>query len=373
MVAGGRIPHAMIFFGSEGCGKLALAMAFAQYLLCEDKSEEAACGKCANCIKASKLIHPDVHYSFPTIGTNVKSDQFLPEWRKTMDENPYLNVNDWLQRIGAENKQGNINKEECLNIIRKLSLKTFEGSKKVLIMWLPEFLGKEGNRLLKLIEEPPDNTHFILVAENADLILNTILSRCQIVKINQLTDEEIVGALVSKKGISEELANSVSHLSDGNFNEALKLVTQAENDNANMFLDWMRKCYIGKGPELVEWTEKFAKIGRENQKQFLRYGLHFMREYMTLKVLSDADSNSPLGTGGARGARLAQKELTTAKNLMTVIEFHQIEQIVQLFTDCSYYIERNANPKILFLDAGIQMNRILKTKKAVGSSSVGSQ
>ncbi|MCR9285955.1 MAG: hypothetical protein NXI23_01050 [Bacteroidetes bacterium] len=358
MVDGDRIPHALIFLGPAGCGKLALAMAFAQYLLCDNKAEGASCDKCANCIKASKLIHPDVHYSFPTIGTNVKSDQFLPEWRKAIDENPYLNVNDWLQRIGAENKQGNINKEECLNIIRKLSLKTFESKNKVLIMWLPEFLGKEGNRLLKLIEEPPENTNFILVAENSDLILNTIMSRCQIVKINQLSDEEVVEGLKSKKGISEEKAHSLAYLSDGNFNEALKLLEQDENDNANLFLEWMRKCYIGNGPDLVSWVEGFAKIGRENQKQFLRYGLHFMREYMTVKMTNNTV------------VRLRGKELQTANNLTKVIEFDQIEQIVQLFTDCSYYIERNANPKILFLDASIQLNQILKTKKAVGRSIV---
>jgi DNA polymerase-3 subunit delta' len=358
MADGERIPHALIFLGPAGCGKLALAMAFAQYILCEYKTDGESCGKCANCIKASKLIHPDVHYSFPTIGTNVKSDQYLPEWRRAMDENPYLNVNDWLQGIGAENKQGNINKEECLNIIRKLSLKTFESKNKVLIMWLPEFLGKEGNRLLKLIEEPPENTNFILVAENTDLILNTILSRCQIVKIHQLSDEEIVEGLKSKKGVGDEKALSIAHLSDGNFNEALKLLQQDENDNANLFLEWMRKCYIGNGPDLVEWVERFAKIGRENQKQFLKYGLHFMREYMTVKMV------------GNTSARLRQKELKTANNLTKVIEFEQIEPIVELFNDCSYYIERNANPKILFLDASIQMNQILKTKKVVDNLKV---
>lgn len=353
MVENDRIPHAMLLIGSEGCGKLALALAFAEYLLCNDKQNGTSCGKCRSCIKAAKLIHPDIHYSYPTVGTNVKSDQFLPEWRKAMLENPYLDANQWLQRIGAENKQGNINKEECGNIIRKLSLKTFEGSRKILIMWLPEYLGKEGNRLLKLIEEPPENTNIILVAENQDLILNTILSRCQLVKINQLSDEDVVQALIEQKKLSEEKAQANAHLADGNFNEALKLAESEENDNANLFLDWMRKCYIGNGVDLVQWVEEFAGIGRENQKQFLKYSLHFMREYMVLKM-----------TGGTN-TRLRPKELKTAENLTKVIEFNQIEKIVKLFTDCAYYVERNANPKILFLDTSIQLNKILKKVKEV--------
>jgi len=347
-----RIPHALLFLGPEGCGKLAMAMAFAQYILCSNKTDGESCGECSHCNKASKLIHPDVHYSFPTVGSKVTSDQFLPEWRKAMTENPYLDVNQWLQRIGAENKQGNITKDECTNIVKKLSLKTFESSKKFLIMWLPEYLGKEGNRLLKLIEEPPENTHFILVAENQELILNTILSRCQIVKIPALQDEDITAGLIEKANVLEDQARSIAPLCDGNFNEALQMIENDENDNANLFLDWMRKCYIGNGVELFKWVEGFAKLGRENQKQFLKYGLHFMREYMALKM-----------TGGNMAARLQGKELTTAQNLTKVIEFDQIEKIVNLFTDCAYYIERNANPKVLFLDTSILLNEILKRQR----------
>ena len=161
MISSDRMSHALIFLGSEGCGKLALALAFAQYVLCSDKQENDSCGKCSNCIKSAKLVHPDIHYSYPTVGTKVVSTHLLPDWRKAMLENPYLNANQWLQSIGAENKQGNITKDECVEIIKKLSLKIFEGSHKILIMWLPEYLGKEGNRLLKMIEEPPPNTLFL--------------------------------------------------------------------------------------------------------------------------------------------------------------------------------------------------------------------
>lgn len=351
LVAQGRLPHAMLLLGPPGSGKLALANGLAQYILCENKTETDACGQCNACLKASKRIHPDIHFSFPTVGTNVKSDAFLPQWRGALEDNSYMEVNDWLQIIGAENKQGNINKEECLNIIRKLSLKTFEGSHKVLIMWLPEYLGKEGNRLLKLIEEPPAQTVFILVAEQQELILNTILSRCQVVKVRALRDDEIKEALLEKQAATDENAEAIAQLADGNLNEALKMAQEKENDNADLFLEWMRKCYIGNGVEMVKWVDKFAKLGRENQKHFIRYALHFMREYMVLKMSDQSQ------------VRLRNIELKTAQNLQKVIAFDQIEDIVQLLNDNAYFIERNANPKVLFLDTSIQLNKILKRKK----------
>lgn len=351
MVQNDRMPHAQMFLGPEGSGKLALALAFAQYVMCENRGELDACGECLNCKKALKNIHPDIHFSYPTIGTKITSNHFLNQWRQVI-QNPYMDVNHWLQYIGAENKQGNITKEECVSIIKKLSLKTFEGAYKILILWLPEYLRKEGNRLLKLIEEPPGNTLFILVAEDQELILNTILSRCQIVKVKSLSDEEVIEGLMEKEQVTRSQAEPIAHLANGNFNEALKLKESNENSNATLFLDWMRKCYQGNGVNMLTWVEKFAGIGRENQKHFLKYALHFMREYMLLKMT------------GSNQIRLREEELKTARNLTKVIEFHQIEQIAALFDDCSYHIERNANPKILFLDASIRLNKILKTKIA---------
>ncbi len=343
-----RIPHALLLLGMPGSGDLALAIAFAQYALCENKTDGDACGTCRNCIKVEKLIHPDLHFSYPTVGTNVTSDMHLAEWRTAIPENPYLEVNQWLQRIGAENKQGNINKEECVNIIRKLSLKTFEGRYKILIMWLPEYLGKEGNRLLKLIEEPPDDTLLILVAQNQELILNTILSRCQLIKVNRLTDEDIEQGLIQLKNFSPEKARATAQLSDGDFNEALKIAEQPEKDNSALFIDWMRKCYLGNGVDMAGWVENFAGLGRENQKQFLQYALHFMREYMILK------------TTGSTKVRLLSNELKTAQNLSKIISFGQVERIAELFNDCAYFIERNANQKLLFLDVSIKLNKILR-------------
>ena len=343
-----RVPHAQLFLGPSGSGKLAVAIAFAQYLLCEGDKKEDACGKCPSCSKVQKFIHPDLHFSFPFVGAKNTSNNFLSEWRLALKDNPYMDINQWLQLIGAENKQGNINKDECLNIIRKLSLKSFESEFKVLIMWLPEYLGKEGNRLLKLIEEPPENTFFILVAENQELILNTILSRCQIIKINQLSDEDIVEGVMKQEEMSIEQARSIAYMASGNFNEALQLFDKNENDNAKLFLEWMRICYKGNGVEMVPWVENFASIGRENQKHFLRYALHFLREYMLVKLTGD------------QNLRLQDKELKTALNLRKVIELDQIPEMSKLFDDCYYHVERNANPKVLFLDASITLNRILK-------------
>ncbi len=351
MVQSNRLPHAQLFLGPKGCGKLALAVAFAQYALCENKQDNDACGRCVPCIKTKKLIHPDVHFSYPTVGSKVVSTTFLKEWRTALAENPYMNVNQWLKTLGADNKQGNITKDECVAIVKKLSLKTFEGRYKILIMWLPEYLGKEGNRLLKLIEEPPENTLFILVAENQELILNTILSRCQILKINQLSDEEVAEGLVEKAGQSSEEAMSLARLANGNFNEALTLTEHTENDNAKLFLEWFRICYKGNGLEMVKQTEALAKLGRENQKYFFTYALHFLREYMVLKLTNDIDN-----------IRLQKAERDTAQRMTKVIQFEQIQPIQELINEAFFHIERNANPKVLFLDVSIQLHRILRRR-----------
>ena len=349
----GRMPHAQLILGPAGCGKLALALAYAQRIFCQNPQENDSCGQCPHCSKASKLIHPDIHYTYPTVGSKSTSLDFLQEWREAVLNNPYQDVNQWLQAIGAENKQGNITKDECQNIIRKLSLKSFEGTYKILILWLPEYLGKEGNRLLKLIEEPPEDTLFLLVAENQELILNTILSRCQILKVGALPEEDIAMALVDKAGIDQESALNTARLSGGSFNEALNVLEHVGNDNANLFLEWFRKCWMGNGVELVKWVDSFAALGREKQKHFLQYALHFLREYTLLKMT------------GREDVRLLPKELETAKKMTKVLHLEQIDTLIKLFNDCSYYIERNANPKVLFLDTSIRMHKILQSGKVL--------
>ncbi len=353
MLAHDRLPHALLFIGPAGCGHLPLALAFAQMALCDAPTGAGGCGHCIACRKTEKLIHPDLHFAFPAVGANVTSDAFLPQWRRALLDNPYLSVDEWLQLIGAENRQGNINKEECVGIIRKLSLKTFEADRKVMLMWLPEYLGKEGNRLLKIIEEPPEKTLFLFIAEQPELILNTILSRCQTVKCPPLSDAEVAEGLLGAGRVnSREAAAGIAALADGDYNEALRLAEQKENDNARLFLDWLRKCYRGNGVAMVKWVEQFATLGREKQKHLLRYGLHFFREYLLLKVVGDGH-RSRLGAG----------ELETARKLTPLIEVDQVEKINTQLNECIFHVERNANPKILFLDASVRINQILKRRE----------
>jgi DNA polymerase-3 subunit delta' len=396
LAASERVPHALLFLSPTGGGGLALATAFAQLLQCEQYRNNTSapaglfesdppitnppitnppihqspipqspipqsptpqsptpnfqpCGTCSACRKAAQYTHPDIHFSFPTVGTNAVSTDFLKDWRMFLSETPYADVNTWLQRLGADNKQGNINKEECNAILKKLSLKAFEGRYKILLMWLPEYLGKEGNRLLKLIEEPPEETIFLLVAENQDLILNTILSRCQLVKLDPLSDEEVAEGLVQQRSLDPERARQIAFLSGGDYGAALAAADAPIADDAKLLLDWLRKCWRGHAVEMVRWTEDFAKLGRENQKQFLHYGLHFLREMLSL-----VSTGSPT-------MRLRPEELATAQNMAKVLDFEKIAQIVGLLNDNIYYIERNANPKILFLDTSIKMHKIMKT------------
>ncbi len=347
MVYEGRTPHALMLLGPTGGGSLALGLAMAQMLQCRHPTPDDACGQCPACLKAGKNIHPDIHFSYPTIGAGAASTDFLPAWREAVAENPYFDAYTWLQRIGAENKQGNITREECGAIVHKLSLQIFEGRYKILLLWLPEYLGKEGNRLLKLIEEPPGNTVFILVAENTELILPTILSRCQLVKTDLLSDEMIARTLVDREGLDPEQARVLAHLADGDYNRAAKMVGNDTGNDAGLLLDWLRKCWRGNGVDLVQAADQISRLGRENQKQFLLYALHFLRELLALS------------TAGHTRLRLQPDELTTATNMSKVLDWQRIDAIGRLLNDKIYHIERNANPKILFLDAGIRLHGIM--------------
>lgn len=357
----GRIPHAQLFLGPEGCGALGLAIAYAAYLQCENPGETDSCGQCRACIKTHKLIHPDVHFSYPTVGSKSVCTELLPDWRKAVGENPYFTLNAWLNRLNAENKQGNINTDETRDINRKLSLMAYEGKYKILVMWLPEFLGKEGNRLLKLIEEPPDNTVFLLVAENQELILNTILSRCQLVKVPPLSDETVAEGLARFSEISREAALRSAFLSGGNLAKALEMPEEKNNDHATLFLEWLRLAYQQKGGEMVQWVEKLSggapvnerRFGRKDQKFFFEYAFHFLREMFMAIAL------------GNRQLRLPEEEQVVALKLAAILKPEQIEQMEDLFNECALGIERNANPRILFLDASIRLSKILRGVSAL--------
>jgi len=360
-----RTAHAQIFLGKEGNGALALALAYAQFLLCDNPTEQDACGECGACRKAQKLVHPDMHFSYPTVGTKKISTDFIKEWREIILENPYLNVNQWLEKLDAENKQGNITKDECVSIVQRLSYKALEGKFKIMILWLPEYLGKEGNRLLKLIEDPRPKSVFLLISENPSKILNTILSRCQLVTIPRLEDELIATHLEQDYNLTAEKAQTIAYLVEGNYNKAKSLLHEIDDNNAKIFVDWLRVCYQGKPKDMVQWVEGivsgkhkqkdfFTKMGRKDQVLFLQYALYFLKEFLSLQL-----------GGGQLKVRLQKAELSTAQNMLKVIGIEQLQQLITLFDETAFHIERNGNPRILFLDVSIKIHHILRKPKLV--------
>jgi len=390
MVQHNRLSHALLFLGKEGSGALQLALAFAQYIVCQSslvnrqssvkepslfgEPEEQSgndqlpmtndsCGTCPACKKANELIHPDIHFSYPVItkksGDKPISTDFIKEWREFITQNPYGNVYDWLQFIGAENKQGNITAHECNDIIRKLNLKSFESEYKILIMWMPEFLGKEGNKLLKLIEEPPPNTLFILVAENEDLIIPTILSRTQLVKIPLLSNLEVEAALELNAGIKMEKAQQVAALAEGNYREALQLLQHADDDWEVMLREWLN-AIIRTGPVAqVKWIDETAKLGREKQKQFLKYFIHLLEQAIRIRVIAPANEKQETNK------RETRNELDFASRLNKLCNLSQQEAIITELDKASYYIERNANAKMLFHALSIRLYHIINNKSLI--------
>jgi len=361
MVQHNRLSHALLFLGKEGSGALPLALALAQYVTCEKTTdhrprttEEDSCGTCPSCIKARQLIHPDIHFSYPVVtkkpGTPPVSIDYITEWREFIKSYPYFNVYDWLQFIGAENKQGNITAQECNDINRKLSLKSFESLYKILIMWMPEYLGNEGNKLLKLIEEPPPNTLFILVAENEPLILPTIVSRCQLVRITALKTEDIEQTLVERNNIPKEQARQIAATCEGNYREALQLSENSEEDWQTLLRDWLN-AILKTGPVAqTKWVEEISRLGREKQKQFLRYFNHLLEQAIRLEAM------------GSGNIFLPENERDFALRLNKLVGIPQQQAIIEELDRAAYQIERNANAKILFHALTIRLYHIIQDK-----------
>jgi len=386
MIQDNRLSHALLFLGKEGSGALPLAIAFANYLslpknIQQPKKQEAGLfgeepeteqkelrlpttvaeidewmQQQPAWSKLKDMVHPDIHFSYPVIprksGDKPISTDYIKEWREFIATNPYGNVYDWLQFIGAENKQGNITALECSDIIRKMNLKSFESEYKILIMWMPELLGKEGNKLLKLIEEPPANTLFILVAENDSLILPTILSRTQLIKIPQLSSLDIESALELRNGISMQKAQQVAAISSGNYHEALQQLQHAEDDWEVLLRDWLNSI-VKTGPAAqVKWIEEVSKIGREKQKQFLKYFVHILELAIRLRVIpSESEEN--------------RADIDFALKFNKLCGIAQQEAIVNELDQAAYYIERNANAKILFHALTIKLYHIISNKSVI--------
>lgn len=378
MVEHNRLSHALLFLAKEGAGGLPLALAFAQYIVSlpaeapvvEDlfggmTALEPSSGfippeQIANqpaYVRADKLVHPDLHFTYPVIprksGDKPVSADYIEEWRSFVETMPYGNVYDWLQSIGAENKQGNITAEECNQIIRELSLKSFESRYKVLLLWMPEYLGKEGNKLLKLIEEPPPNTVFILVAENEESILPTILSRCQLVRIPALEDADIEKALVERAKASEETARQITGICEGNYREALHLLQHADEDWQYLLREWLN-AMLKTGPAAqLKFIDEISRLGREKQKQFLRYFNHLLEQSIRIRVM------------GEEQIKVAAEEKDFAKRLNKIASVSQQEYMIEELDKAAYYIERNAHAKMLFQALTIKLYHIIQNKTLI--------
>ncbi|MFZ9743164.1 MAG: ATP-binding protein [Chitinophagaceae bacterium] len=355
LVNNNRLSHALLFLGKEGSGALQLATALAQYIVCENKKEDA-CGNCPSCRKAASLMHPDIHYSFPTI-TRTGIDKpvcndFIEDWRTFNNESPYGNVYDWLQSLDAENKQGNITAHECEDIIRKLNLKSFESGYKILIQWMPEYLGSSGNKLLKLIEEPPAQTLFILVAEDDSKILPTILSRTQLVKINRVATTDLQSWLIENQKVPKDKASLIAPLAQGNLREAMQLLHHGEENWQELLREWLN-AILKNGPAAqVKWVDEISKIGREKQKQFLAYFIHLLSISVTISNNAIPDD-------------ILENEIDFAKRLIKLASTAQIQSMVEELDQSIYYIERNANPKMLFMALSIKFYHIIKDKMVI--------
>jgi len=378
MVQQNRLSHALLFLGKEGSGALPLAINFAQFVVSQPAASEPVAdlfggftaiesgpvykspqdlAEDPSYLRAAKLLHPDLHFTYPVIskkpGEKPVSADYISDWRDFYLQFPYGNIYDWLQFIGAENKQGNITAEECNEIIHKLSLKSFESAFKVLVLWMPEYLGKEGNKLLKLIEEPPPNTLFILVAESEEHILPTLLSRCQLIRVPLLSNEEVEEALFERAKASKETASQIAGISEGNYREALQLLQHSEEDWHSYLREWLNATLKGGPIAQVKFTEEAAKLGREKQKQFLRYFNHLLQMSIRIKVL------------GADQVKMGDQEKDFAIRLNKIASVSQQQAIIEELDKASYYIERNANAKMLFQALTLKLYHIIQNKTLI--------
>jgi DNA polymerase-3 subunit delta' len=333
-----HLPHALLVTGAEGRGGLPLALAFAQFIFCTDKQEEDSCGNCPDCQKAGKLEHPDLHVTFPAIspkpGTKALSRHYIQEFREFVAQSPYGTTYDWLQFIDAENKQGNIPAEECREIIDTLNLKSYEGGMKIQIIWRAEYLKKEGNILLKLIEEPPADTLIMLIAEENEDVLPTILSRTQTIRLAPVAVSDIAQGLTDRSLSDPKKASQVAHLSNGSFTEALRLIRQTEND---LFPDvrlWFNALFTNNGQAISKFADDWSKAGREQQKNFLHYVVQLLEQATRVRFSPQLPVTLP-----EEEAQFVRK--LAGMNLALEVMHKMVEEI----SSSIYYIERNAHAK----------------------------
>jgi DNA polymerase-3 subunit delta' len=389
LVQNNRLSHALLFLGKEGSGALPLAIAFAQYVLCEkinpepknkavslfedevkvsEISLEDSCGQCSSCLKVKQLVHPDLHFSYPALKRDSKHDcvlstDYIAEWREFIQQFPYNNVADWINFLKENpkskienpvNKQGNITVFECDDISHKLSLKSFESIYKIVIMWMPEFLGNSGNKLLKLIEEPPNDTLFIFVAEDEPRILPTILSRTQLIKIPSPSNKEVENFLMKYYRVTPEKAAHAAANSEGNIREALQFLENGEEDLQSEVRDWLNVILKNNVASQIKWIDEISKTGREKQKQFLKYFIHLLEQAVRSRFLNEENM-----------AIIPEHERDFAIRINKMCSVAAMEEMIKELDNSIYFIERNAHAKMLFHALTIRFFHIIKDNSLI--------
>ncbi|TNF29526.1 MAG: DNA polymerase III subunit delta' [Bacteroidetes bacterium] len=356
-VTNGRVAHAQMLVGPSGAGSLPLALAYAQYLACKKRTETDSCGVCDSCIRYAKLEHPDLQLIFPKNKTqkvdhkNFSSKDFLPEWRKAVLNNPYLNLNEWLKGLGIDNKQGAINVDDSREILQNLSYKAYEADHRVVLIWLAEHMNTSAaNKLLKILEEPPARTVFLLVAESTENMLQTILSRVQTHRLGRLSETEIARALTAED-VDADHVERLAHMADGNLNLARQLLQEQETVTATVqfFIHWMRACYAADLEKLMDLNEEFNALGREQQKTLLEQSANILRKVLMYKTLPQTKT------------KLLREEVDFVQKFARFIGLENSGEMLQALNDAHYHVERNANARIIFTDLSFTLSDQLRS------------
>ncbi len=352
MLQDDRVPHALMFTGPEGSGNLPAAFAFIQYLFCKQKTATDSCGVCPSCLKTAKLIHPDLHLVFPVpVSKSVRmSNDLLPEFRELFIETPYITIKDWFDSLDAENKQPIIPTDEANDILKKLSYTSYEGGYKIMMIWQPEKMNaSSANKLLKILEEPPEQTLFLLVCNHPEQLLATIISRVQQIPFFTIDTNDIATGLVSEFSCSPVIAKQVALLSNGNYREAQLLLKHADGGSEYLqnFRAFMLMALKFDAPKAIQWVDDNSRIGREKQKQFLHYGLEIFRDCLMINF------------GSVDLVRHSGEEKEFILKFSRFVHQRNYEKLLEEFNGAYYHVERNANPKILFMDLVMKTNELL--------------
>ncbi len=348
-VQNGRIPHAQLFLGQEGGGNLALAISYAQYINCLQRTNEDSCGTCSSCIKYQQLQHPDLHFCFPITGSDNTSDSFMGEFHEVMRNRPYTTYIEWMEKI-SDAKSGVMNVAQANEIVKKLSLRPYEATYQVMIIWMPETMNiPTANKLLKTIEEPPDRSLIILVANNDEEMLSTILSRVQYIKLKKLADMDMLAALTAKFQMSFDKAREIVNVADGNYRYALRLaeMEDVDEDISRLLQDWFRTSYAMDIGKLNQVVDTISKLSREKQKSFYEYAMHIFREALAKNNASEV-------------MRVTTNERQFLDKFSSVTQNHKIPKVIEKIEKAVYYVDRNANSKILAMNLSMDLYEALK-------------